>query len=67
MKLALAGAGAFGRKHLDAIANIDGAEVVSVVGRTAEATKGVAAEYGSKDSEAVWSDDAAGCAGGGEE
>ena len=46
MKLALAGAGAFGRKHLDAIANIAGADVVSVVGRTAEATKEVAAEYG---------------------
>ena len=46
MKLALAGAGAFGRKHLDGIANIDGAEVVSIVGRTAEATKKVAAEYG---------------------
>ncbi|MDH3683781.1 MAG: Gfo/Idh/MocA family oxidoreductase [Acidimicrobiia bacterium] len=46
MKLALAGAGAFGRKHLDAIAVIDGAEVISVVGRTADATKAVAAEYG---------------------
>jgi len=33
MKLCVAGAaGAFGRKHLDALANIDGAEVVSVVG-----------------------------------
>ncbi|MCP5025685.1 MAG: Gfo/Idh/MocA family oxidoreductase [Actinomycetia bacterium] len=46
MKVALAGAGAFGRKHLDAIAVIDGAEVVSVVGRTADATEAVAAEYG---------------------
>ena len=46
MKLALAGAGAFGRKHLDAIANIAGADVVSVVGRTAAATKEAAAEYG---------------------
>ncbi len=45
MKLALAGAGAFGRKHLDALAVIDGVQVVSVVGRTAEATKEVAAEY----------------------
>ncbi len=33
MKICVAGAaGAFGRKHLDALANIDGAEVVSVVG-----------------------------------
>lgn len=46
MKLALAGAGAFGRKHLDAIAAIDGAEVISVVGRTEDATREVAAEYG---------------------
>ncbi len=33
MKLALVGTGAFGRKHLDAIALIDGADVVSVVDR----------------------------------
>ncbi len=46
MKLALAGAGAFGRKHLDGIAAIDGAEVISVVGRTEDATKAVAEEYG---------------------
>jgi len=33
MKICVAGAaGAFGRKHLDAIANIDGVEVVSIVG-----------------------------------
>jgi 2-hydroxy-4-carboxymuconate semialdehyde hemiacetal dehydrogenase len=33
MKICVAGAaGAFGRKHLDAIANIDGIEVVSIVG-----------------------------------
>ncbi len=46
MKLALAGAGAFGRKHLDGIAAIDGAEVISLVGRTADATRDVAEEYG---------------------
>jgi len=46
MKLALAGAGAFGRKHVDGIAQIDGAEVISVVGRTADATKAFAEEYG---------------------
>ncbi|MGH9030168.1 MAG: oxidoreductase, partial [Acidimicrobiales bacterium] len=31
MRIALAGAGAFGTKHLDALANIDGVEVTSVV------------------------------------
>ena len=46
MKLALAGAGAFGRKHLDGINHIDGAEVISVIGRTADATAAVAEEYG---------------------
>lgn len=46
MKLALAGAGAFGRKHLDGIAEIDGAEVVSVIGRTPGPTEQVAQEYG---------------------
>ena len=33
MKVVLAGAGAFGLKHLDAIRTIDGVEVVSLVGR----------------------------------
>ncbi len=46
MKLALAGAGAFGRKHLDSIRSIDGAEVISVIGRTPAATREVAGEYG---------------------
>ena len=36
MKIALAGAGAFGEKHLDGLKNIDGVEVVSLVGRTLE-------------------------------
>ena len=39
MKIALAGAGAFGEKHLDALRQIDGVEVVSVVGRTLEPTR----------------------------
>ncbi len=34
MKIGLAGAGAFGVKHLEAIAKIDGVEVVSLVGRS---------------------------------
>jgi 2-hydroxy-4-carboxymuconate semialdehyde hemiacetal dehydrogenase len=46
MKLALAGAGAFGEKHLDALKLIHGAEVVSVVGRRLEATRAVADKYG---------------------
>ena len=45
IKVALAGAGAFGIKHLDAIRNIDGVEVVSLVGRRLEPTKEVAAKY----------------------
>jgi 2-hydroxy-4-carboxymuconate semialdehyde hemiacetal dehydrogenase len=44
--VALAGAGAFGIKHLDAIERIDGARVVSVVGRTLEPTREVAERYG---------------------
>ena len=46
MKIALAGAGAFGEKHLDGLRNIDGVEVVSLVGRTLEATRKVADKYG---------------------
>jgi 2-hydroxy-4-carboxymuconate semialdehyde hemiacetal dehydrogenase len=46
MKVCLAGAGAFGTKHLDGIRNIDGVEVVSVVGRRAEETAAYAAEHG---------------------
>lgn len=45
MKVCLAGAGAFGTKHLDAIANIEGVEVVSLVGRTLEPTRKVAEKY----------------------
>ncbi|MCD2322838.1 Gfo/Idh/MocA family oxidoreductase [Sphingomonas sp. IC-56] len=46
MKIALAGAGAFGEKHLDALKLIGGVEVVSVVGRRLEPTQAVAAKYG---------------------
>ena len=46
IKVALAGAGAFGTKHLDAIERIDGVEVISVVGRELDKTKEVAAKYG---------------------
>ena len=46
IKVALAGAGAFGIKHLDGIQNIDGVEVVSLIGRELEKTKEVAVKYG---------------------
>ena len=46
MKIILAGAGAFGAKHLDAIKVIGNVEVVSLVGRTLEATRAVAQKYG---------------------
>jgi 2-hydroxy-4-carboxymuconate semialdehyde hemiacetal dehydrogenase len=46
MKVALAGAGAFGVKHLEAIAKIDGVQVVSLIGRTLDATKEVAKRFG---------------------
>ena len=46
MKIALAGAGAFGEKHLDALRLIEGVEVVSVVGRQLEPTRAVAEKYG---------------------
>jgi 2-hydroxy-4-carboxymuconate semialdehyde hemiacetal dehydrogenase len=45
IKVALAGAGAFGIKHIEGIQNIDGVEVVSLIGRELEKTKEVAARY----------------------
>ena len=46
LKVALAGAGAFGIKHLDGIKNIDGVEVVSLVSRELDKTRETAAQYG---------------------
>jgi 2-hydroxy-4-carboxymuconate semialdehyde hemiacetal dehydrogenase len=46
IRVALAGAGAFGIKHLDGIRNIDGVEVVSLVSRDLDKTREVAAKYG---------------------
>jgi 2-hydroxy-4-carboxymuconate semialdehyde hemiacetal dehydrogenase len=46
IKVALAGAGAFGIKHLDGIKNIDGVEVVSLISRKLEQTREVATKYG---------------------
>jgi 2-hydroxy-4-carboxymuconate semialdehyde hemiacetal dehydrogenase len=45
IKVALAGAGAFGIKHLDGIKHIDGVEVVSLVGRKLDKTQEVAERY----------------------
>jgi 2-hydroxy-4-carboxymuconate semialdehyde hemiacetal dehydrogenase len=46
IRVALAGAGAFGMKHVDGIKNIEGVEVISLIGRDLEKTKEVAAKYG---------------------
>jgi 2-hydroxy-4-carboxymuconate semialdehyde hemiacetal dehydrogenase len=46
IKVALAGAGAFGIKHLDGIKLIEGVEVVSLVSRELDKTREVAAKYG---------------------
>jgi 2-hydroxy-4-carboxymuconate semialdehyde hemiacetal dehydrogenase len=46
MKIALAGAGAFGIKHLEALARIDGVEVVSLAGRVLDKTREVAGKFG---------------------
>ncbi len=46
MKIILAGAGAFGQKHLDAIKQIGGIEVASLVGRQLEPAQEAAKKYG---------------------
>lgn len=46
MKIIVVGPGAFGIKHLDGLKNIDGVEVVGLVGRSIEKTQAVANEYG---------------------
>ena len=46
MKICLAGGGAFGKKHLDALKLIDGVEIASIVGRRLEPTQELAAAYG---------------------
>ena len=45
MKVALAGAGAFGNKHLDSMAQIGGIEVVSLVGRDLSKAQEIADKY----------------------
>ncbi len=46
MKVGLAGQGAFGIKHLEAIRNIPGIEVITLTGGNQEATKEVAEKFG---------------------
>jgi len=46
MRVALAGAGAFGIKHLDALSRIDGVEIAAVVSRRLDQAHEVADRYG---------------------
>ena len=46
IKVALAGAGAFGIKHLDGIKNIPDVEVISLISRDLDKTREVADKYG---------------------
>jgi 2-hydroxy-4-carboxymuconate semialdehyde hemiacetal dehydrogenase len=46
IRIALAGAGAFGEKHLDGLKLIEGVTVTSLVGREMTPTQAVAAKYG---------------------
>ena len=50
MRIALAGAGAFGEKHLDGLQNIDGVEIVSIISRSGEQAAAVAKKYGARHS-----------------
>jgi 2-hydroxy-4-carboxymuconate semialdehyde hemiacetal dehydrogenase len=50
MRIALAGAGAFGEKHLDGLKLIDGVEITSIISRTGEQAAAVATKYGAKHS-----------------
>jgi len=46
MRIAVAGAGAFGIRHLDGLANIDGVTVTAIVSRRLEQAEEVARKYG---------------------
>lgn len=48
MRIALAGAGAFGEKHLDGLKLIAGVEITSVISRRLEQAEEVAKKYGAK-------------------
>jgi 2-hydroxy-4-carboxymuconate semialdehyde hemiacetal dehydrogenase len=45
MKICVVGQGAFGKKHLAGLAEIEGAEVVTLFGRTAETTEAAARKF----------------------
>ena len=46
MRIALAGAGAFGEKHLDGLKNIEGVTITSIISRKQEQAQQVADKYG---------------------
>ncbi|MEY2928305.1 MAG: hypothetical protein RL367_2782, partial [Pseudomonadota bacterium] len=46
MRIALAGAGAFGEKHLDGLKLIDGVSITSVISRRQDQAEAAAAKYG---------------------
>jgi 2-hydroxy-4-carboxymuconate semialdehyde hemiacetal dehydrogenase len=46
MRIAVAGAGAFGGKHLDGLKNIEGVEIASIVSRRLEQAQAVADKFG---------------------
>jgi 2-hydroxy-4-carboxymuconate semialdehyde hemiacetal dehydrogenase len=48
MRVAVAGAGAFGIKHLDALARIEGVEVTAIISRTMDQAREVAEKYGAR-------------------
>ena len=47
-RIALAGAGAFGLKHLDGLSRIEGVEIVSIVSQPGEQAAEIAARYGAR-------------------
>jgi 2-hydroxy-4-carboxymuconate semialdehyde hemiacetal dehydrogenase len=48
VRIALAGPGAFGIKHLDGLKNIEGVEITSIIGRELGKAQEVAQKYGAK-------------------
>jgi 2-hydroxy-4-carboxymuconate semialdehyde hemiacetal dehydrogenase len=48
MRIALAGAGAFGEKHLDGLKLIEGVEITSIISRRLEQAEEVANKYGAR-------------------
>jgi 2-hydroxy-4-carboxymuconate semialdehyde hemiacetal dehydrogenase len=48
VRIALAGPGAFGIKHLDGLKNIPGVEITSIIGRQLDKAKEVADKYGAR-------------------